>query len=65
MNLNLKAEVVRKFQTQANFARTLGIRESLVSGVVRGRQNLTDDEKKQWAKALGFSPAKLFGGGNE
>ena len=40
MNLELKAEIIRRYGSQANFSTALKLDESLVSRVVRGRRTL-------------------------
>lgn len=61
VNLRLKAKIIERFGTQAQFAKTLRIQESMVSEVVRGRRNLTEDEKNAWLSALGGHSSDLFG----
>ena len=52
MNRIIKAEIVRRFETQGDFAQFLGIGESTVSRVVQGRRKLSMKEFKNWKKAL-------------
>jgi transcriptional regulator with XRE-family HTH domain len=60
VNRNLKAEIIRKFGAQYNFAAALGIRESFISSITQGHDTLSDDAKKRWAHVLGVSVKKLF-----
>jgi hypothetical protein len=60
MNLELKAEIVRRYGSQANFSTALKVDESFVSRVVRGRRTLEPKEQKKWAQALGKKPEDLF-----
>ena len=60
MNLELKAEIIRRYGSQANFSTALRLDESLVSRVVRGRRTLEPEEQQKWALALGKKPADLF-----
>jgi hypothetical protein len=60
MNKELKGAIVRKYGTQYPFAHELGIRESIVSAVIRGKHTLEVEEKKLWAETLGVSAKKLF-----
>lgn len=53
MNLELKAAIVRRFGSQANFAAALEVDEPVVSRVIRGRRQLSQDEQQRWADALG------------
>jgi len=55
MNNTLKAEIVRKFGTQADFAQALGINDARVSRIVRNRERLSPKEKNRWATCLGVS----------
>ncbi len=60
-NRVLKAKIIELFGTQADFAVATGISEPVVSRVIRGRRELTDDEKHQWARMLKAKPKELFG----
>lgn len=60
MNRKLKAKIVEKFGTQADFSQEIKIDETLVSKVVRGRRQLSDESKKIWAKVLDCKPEELF-----
>ena len=53
VNLKLKARIVERFETQSRFAQALGVSESIVSEVVRGRRNLEDAEQLRWRDLLG------------
>ena len=53
VNLKLKARIVERYETQARFAKALGVSESIVSEVVRGRRNLEDSEQLRWRELLG------------
>ena len=59
-NLDLKFKILRKYPSQAEFAQELGINESKVSRVIRGRSTLAPDERKKWAQLLGVETRKLF-----
>lgn len=52
MNKMLRLRIVEKFDNQSNFARELGVCESLVSQVVRGRRVLSDEDQHTWARML-------------
>lgn len=60
MNLILKAKIIEKFGTQADFAIEANDDETLVSRVVRCRRFLTPEKQKQWAKILECDPKQLF-----
>jgi len=59
VNNLLKAEIVKRLGSQAEFARIIGEHEPVVSRVIRGRDTLTDEDAKKWAEALG-GPMKIF-----
>ena len=55
--LNLvKIEILKKFLTQADFAAHMGIRESVVSQVLRGRKKLLPEDADRWVKVLMCDP---------
>jgi len=60
INRELKAEIVRNYGAQYVFAATMGIREATVSAVVRGKKELDDKSKQEWAKTLNTEVAYLF-----
>lgn len=66
LNLPLKAEIIRKCGSQAQFARDLGIHDSGVSRVVRGWKELSDEQKAVWADILQVEVGEIFseGGGS-
>ena len=55
MLLNLKTEILRKFQSQVVFCAVVGIGESKLSYIVRGRRQASNDEKRRIINALGIS----------
>jgi plasmid maintenance system antidote protein VapI len=56
----LRIEILRKFQTQGDFAMAVGCHESTVSRVLRGRKLLTSQDHKRWADVLGCNPTLLL-----
>jgi len=60
MNLKLRLKIIEKFQTQSDFAAKIGINESVISRVVRGRRELSAEAKGEWAKALKCKPEEIF-----
>ena len=60
INRTLKSKIVEHYGSQRNFATEVNIPEVIVSRVVRGRFNLANDEKTQWAEALNTTPEQLF-----
>ncbi len=60
MNLKLKTRIIELFGNQANFAQEMGLQESLVSRVVRGRRRISEEDQNKWAKALQLHVKHLF-----
>lgn len=60
MNRRLKAEIVKKHGTQADFAKAIHLDESIVSRVIRNRKALNSDEKKKWATSLDCNVEEIF-----
>ena len=61
MNLKLKARIIEKYGTQADFAPVIDTDESLISKIIRGRRTLPVEKQVEWAEALGSTPRELFG----
>ena len=60
MNLKLKAKIVEKYGTQADFAPVINTDESLISKIIRGRRKLSPAQLEAWAKALDCKPDDIF-----
>ena len=60
MNRKLKAKIVEKYGTQADFAPVIDTDESLISKIIRGRRKLDPEKQLAWAKALGCRPEDIF-----
>ena len=60
MNLKLKAMIIKKFGSQAEFSMVIKKDESTISRVIRGRRKLNDKQKNIWAKALRCEPNEIF-----
>jgi len=54
MRRELKSVIIRKYGYQQDFADAIGSADSIVSRVITGRWNLTDQEKQQWASRLDY-----------
>jgi transcriptional regulator with XRE-family HTH domain len=50
---------LEKFDRQADFADELGINESVVSAVLRGRRTLSPEAQDLWAAILNTTPEEL------
>lgn len=51
-NMNLKAEIVRKFGSQDRFADVLGVSKVTVNKKLNGKSQLKLDDIEQWAELL-------------
>jgi transcriptional regulator with XRE-family HTH domain len=60
MNLSLKLKIMKLYRSQADFALAVGAQESLVSRVIRGRRELSNEKKRQWAEKLDCNANELF-----
>ena len=60
MDLKLKAKIVERFGTQADFSQAVAEDESFISRVIRGRRTLSQDRCRIWAEALGCCEEELF-----
>ena len=60
MNKILKAKIVERFGTQADFANAIDTDETIISRIIRGRRQLDSEKQLIWAKALGCSPKDIF-----
>lgn len=60
MNKQLRLAILKKFDTQADFAAAVGEHPSLVSLVIRERTTLSDDRREKWAKILGVRKEELY-----
>jgi transcriptional regulator with XRE-family HTH domain len=60
MNLKLKLEILRRHQSQYECAKALGISESLLSRIVRGRKDPTPTLRRKISRHLGISENEIF-----
>ena len=61
VNKNLKLAILKKFDCQADFAGAVQVQQSKVSEVLRGRRQLTEQEKVKWAQVLEVPLQEAFG----
>ena len=61
MNKALKMRIIEIFDTQADFAQALGMDESFISRVIRGRRTLDPADQNRWAKVLKCKSENIFG----
>lgn len=60
MNFKLKARIIERFGTQADFGEAIGIDDSIISKIIRGRRKLDPEKQSVWARALGCDPKDIF-----
>ena len=63
VNLNLKAELMRRFGSQVEAARQMGIRENRLSYIVRGHTEPSERERKALEDSLGKALVRRLLGG--
>ena len=62
MNMELKIELLRRFGTQVEAAKALGIRESKLSYIIRGHAEPNEQERRALENGIGEERArKLLG----
>ena len=52
MNLKLKAKIIERFGTQADFGEAVGIDDSIISKIIRGRRTPNLEMQLIWAQLL-------------
>jgi len=60
MNFELKKAILKKYGTQRKFSKVIGISESQISQIVKGRINPTPVEKQLISKLLNSTQKKIF-----
>lgn len=60
MNKRLKSRIFEVFGTQSDFAKFLGVHESRISQIIRGRRSLSVEDQKKWAAVLNCSVELIF-----
>ncbi len=60
MNLNLKLAILKNFRNQADFAKEVGLSETVLSRIIMGRRMPTPEQKRIIAEKLGASDYELF-----
>ncbi len=59
-NIELKAQIIRKFTTITAFARAIGAREDRVSKIIHGRSVPTAEERLLICEKLGVPECEIF-----
>jgi len=60
MNLKLKFAILEKFHVQADFAKRIGISETILSRIIKERREATPELKKRIANELGAKIGEIF-----
>ena len=60
MFLNLKTEIIKRFNTQSDFSFAAKINESKLSKIIRGRRLPSLEERNKISSLLGISENDLF-----
>ena len=60
MNINLKVAILKKFPTQADFAKQIGISETLLSRYIKERREVKPEIKRNMATELGVDVGEIF-----
>lgn len=60
MNLELKAQIIRRFGKQWLFARAAKVDPSDVSRAITGQRKVKPDQQAQWARILGCRAQDIF-----
>ncbi len=60
MFLNLKTEIIKRFNTQSDFSQAAKINESKLSKIIRGRRAPSIAERNKISAVLGLPEQDLF-----
>lgn len=60
MNLNLKLAILKKYPFQADFAKRIGISETILSRIIKERREPSAQLKEAMAFELGVNLDELF-----
>ena len=60
IRVEFKKAIKKKCGTLSAFAYAVGVSHGTVSTVANGYRQPTDEQRKEWAKALGMNPDELF-----
>jgi transcriptional regulator with XRE-family HTH domain len=63
VNLHLKARIIERYRTQADFARLCGIREERLSRFITGRSVPKEHEREIICQKLGVAADEIFQAG--
>jgi transcriptional regulator with XRE-family HTH domain len=60
MNFNLKLAILKRYPVQADFAKHIGISETVLSRLIKERREATPELKEAIATELGVHPSEIF-----
>jgi plasmid maintenance system antidote protein VapI len=60
MNKILKAKIIEKYGSQADFAQAIKTDETIISRIIRGRRTLDSETQHTWARVLGCNAEDIF-----
>lgn len=60
MNLKLRGLILSQYPTQADFAKVIGVSETILSRIIKGRREATPQQKRTMAEILGRIEDELF-----
>jgi hypothetical protein len=61
MYRDIKLAILKKYDSQADFAPAIGLPESIVSRVLHGRRKLSKQEGAEWVRVLECDPSIFEG----
>ena len=61
----IKSKIFLNYGTQSDFALAIGMDETLVSKIIRGRRKLDPEKQRAWARALNTTRKQIFGQEND
>jgi len=60
MNKRLKAKIIEKYGSQAEFSYDIRMHAAVVSRIIRNRRELSPEQKHEWAKKLNCRMKDIF-----
>jgi DNA-binding XRE family transcriptional regulator len=60
VNIQLKVKILEKFHTQADFAKAVGVSETVLSRIIRNRKEADSLTQEKLAQKLGCKSFDLF-----
>jgi hypothetical protein len=60
MNKKLKGKIIEIYGSQFEFSQVVKTHESDISRVIRGRKQLSIEDRQKWAEVLSCKPDDIF-----